>query len=332
MPSIKNIANLIKNFSSFVIVSHILPDGDSLGSSVALYSCLQNMGKDVSNLVEDETPHIYKFLDKTDEMISPGEMKSCEDIDCLIFLDCTDEKRGGENAFSLFNKIPVTINIDHHISNTHFADYNFVDYEASATGELIYYLILELSNNQKHSITPEIATALYTAIVTDTGNFKYDNTDSSTFKVAHELVKYGVDISKVRINVWENKSMASIKCLSEVLATLEVSTSGKVSWVCVTKDIIDKYGVDLGDLEDMINYPKSLEGVEIAIIFKEVSEGVFRIGLRSKEFVNVSKLAATFNGGGHEKAAGFILKGNIDNIIEKVTKKAENFYHVSLQN
>lgn len=327
MSSLKEIANIVKESSFFVIVSHISPDGDSIGSSVALYSYLRNIGKDVYNVVEDEVPHIYKFLDKTDDIISSDEIEFCEDIDCLIFLDCTDENRGGESAYSLFNKVPVTINIDHHISNTFFATYNLVEYEASATGELIYWLLLELNNNQKDNITPEIATALYTAIVTDTGNFKYDNTDSSTFKVAYELINHGVNISEVRINVWENRSIASIKCLNEVLATLKVSASGKVSWVCVTRDMIDKHGVDLSDLEDMINYPKSLTGVEIAIIFKEVVEGVCKIGLRSKEFVDVSKLASEFNGGGHEKAAGFTLKGHLDYIIEKVTKRAEDFYY-----
>jgi len=321
MNTMEKIQEKIKLSSSIAIFSHVAPDGDSIGSSIALYLCLKNMGKKVYNIVDDKIPNIYRFLEGSNQIMLPSSLSN-EKPDCYIFLDCADEYRAGESAYEILQKADVTINIDHHISNTHFATLNLVHPEAAATGEIIYNLILELQEN----ISPEIASALYTAISTDTGSFRYDNTKSSTMKIASQLLDYGVDLTKVRINVWESKSFASIQCLNKILPTLKISSTGKVAWIIAYREVIDSMGVDTSELDGMINYPKSISGVEIAIFFKELDTGEIKVGFRSKEFVDVSKLAAFFDGGGHAKAAGCTLKGSIDDVVKKVVAKAEEIY------
>ncbi len=326
MTTVKKIAEKIMQSNSIAIFSHISPDGDSIGSSVALYLSLKKMGKKVYNCIDDKIPNVYSFLNGNKDIVS-YDLFDKIDIDCIIFLDCADEFRAGKNAYKLLsNTNKDTINIDHHISNSLFASLNLVESKAAATSEIIHKLLLEM----KCEITSDIATALYVALITDTGSFRYDNVTSNTMDFASKLIDSGVDINAIRVNLWESKSLESIVFLSKVLSTLEVSSNGKISWIMAKNDLMKSMNLDTSELDQIINYPKSIKGVEIAIYFKELSNKSVKIGFRSKKNVDVSKLAAMFNGGGHPRAAGCVLKGKIDDIFNVVIKKAEEFYEASL--
>jgi phosphoesterase RecJ-like protein len=325
METVKKIVDKIMESNSIVIFSHVSPDGDSIGTSIALYLSLKEMGKEVYNCVDDKIPNVYNFLYGSEDIVSHDSLNK-NNYDCLIFLDCADEFRAGKNAYNLLLKTKDTINIDHHASNNFFASYNLVESKAAATGEIVYDLILKMNSD----ITSDIAAALYVALITDTGSFRFDNVTSHTMDLASKLINIGVDINKVRVNLWESKSSESVVFLGKVLSTLEVSLDGTISWIIAKNNLINSMDIDTSELDQIINYPKSIKGVEIALYFKELSNGSVKIGFRSKKFVDVSKLAAFFNGGGHPRAAGCIMKGKIDDVFDKVIKKTEEFYEASL--
>ena len=284
-------AKLLKEAGKMVIVSHISPDGDTLGSSLALAHALRMLGKEVMLNVDDDIPSVFSFLPGIGEYMRFAPDDSVP-ADLLIVIDASSADRAG-NAMNVV-KARSVLNIDHHKTNTHFADYLYLDSDAAATAEIIYSLLLELGTE----LNTEIATCIYEGLYTDTGSFKYSNTTSRTLSIASALLTYGVNPSLISDNM-EVKSRSQVEMLGKVLETLTFLRDGKIAYVEVTPELYD-YNVDT---DTFVSYPRYIEGVEVALLFKQVEENLTRVSFRSKQ-VDVAKIALSFGGGGHQKASG----------------------------
>ncbi len=301
---IELISETILESENIYIVSHVNPDGDNLGSCLSLALALKKIKKEVFILKVDETPLDFLFLPGIDMI---RDYKDGEDIDLLIALDSSDLGRLGKNK-KLLDIANTTINIDHHISNTNFADINLVDSKASASGELIYDILRQMDID----IDKDIATCIYTAISTDTGSFKYDNTSSKTHKITAKLIEYGADIKSVNINIYQNKSLARTKLLIKALNNMNMYFDNQVAIVKVSKNMLEKTGSTMEDTEGIVEFIRDIGPVEIAILIKENKDDEVKVSMRSKRFVDVAKITEAFNGGGHKMAAGCTIKKPID--------------------
>lgn len=315
MNNLSDIAAAIKRSESFLICGHITPDGDCLGSVLALGLSLEAMGKKVVMAGPDPIPAVYEFLPGI-ERFQTGPPPE-DDYDTIIVLDCSVPRRLGTGYQDLLAKQSVIINIDHHTGNGILGTYSFNDTGAAAVGEIVFDLLKLL----QVKISRETAINLYTAIVTDTGSFQYDNVTPGTHRRVAELLEFGVPGFQINVALHEEKPKAALVLLKEALHTLTITPCGKVCRMTVTLEMLKKAGAVDEHTEGLINYCRSVKGVEVGLLFREVLEGTYKVSLRSKN-IDVNKLAAQFGGGGHEKAAGCVLKGDLQEIRDMVTKQA----------
>ncbi|WP_422445727.1 DHH family phosphoesterase [Thermoanaerobacterium sp. DL9XJH110] len=303
------LSRIIRDNRTFIITSHIMPDGDSVGSLLALALALKKEGKIVFAVINDAIPEKYKFLPGSDDIIR-AHVNKC---DVVISLDCGDTQRLGFGR-ALKDLGNIVVNIDHHKSNSFFGDINLVDSKASSAGEIVYRLIKRITR-----IDYEIALCLYTSIVTDTGSARYSNTTPFSLKILAELVEMGVRPDFVSRRVFETKSLSSIFLLKSALDTLEISGDGKVASMYITKSMMETSGAREEDTDGIINYAREIEGVEVAVLFRETGDFI-KVGLRSNEWLDVSKIAEDFGGGGHARASGCILKTSLWEARDAVLK------------
>ncbi len=289
--SLAETGDMLKAAQKLVIVSHVSPDGDTLGSSLALMHALRMLGKDVIMNVDDDISTVYSFLPGIAEYRRFAPEESV-DADLLVIIDASSADRAG-NAMDVV-KSPAVLNIDHHKTNTRFADYLYLDSDAAATAEIIYSLLLEMGIK----LNRDIATCIYEGIYTDTGSFKYSNTTSNTLKTAADLLNYGVNPSLISDNM-ELKSRSQVEMLRKVLETLTFLKNGKIAYIEIPLELYN-HNVET---DAFISYPRYVEGVEIALLFKQVEANLTRVSFRSKE-IDVAKVALSFGGGGHKKASG----------------------------
>lgn len=301
--SFASIAALLAAARSLVITGHVHPDGDCLGSVLALYHGLVATGKKVQMLIDDDIPAMYRFMPGVELIGKPADAKLV--CDALVVLDASDAERIGKVGAAV--EAPV-INIDHHTSNVKFADYWLIDSQAAATGELILRLFREM----KTEITEDIAICLYTAIATDCGFFKYANTSPSTLRDAAYLMECGAQPHLIAEQL-DTRPLATLTALGKVLQTLEFHSGGQIATISVTREV----GEYAQNTEGFINYPRTVEGVEVAIMFKEAEDKNVRVSLRSKN-IDVSSIALSFGGGGHMRAAGCTVTGSLKDAQAKV--------------
>ncbi|NLY74753.1 MAG: bifunctional oligoribonuclease/PAP phosphatase NrnA [Firmicutes bacterium] len=312
---------LIEAKNQFIVTCHVHPDGDAIGSLLAVGFLLKKLGKNVELVCSEGVPTVYTFLEGS-ELIKKERGPSLLP-EVLIAVDCAERERCAlaEEIWGIPGLI--VINIDHHITNTGFGNLNIVDSQAAATGEVLLRLFKEAGI----ALEQGVATALYTAVATDTGFFRYSNTSSFTLELAATLVKeYGVEPAKVAEQVHEQKSFNSIRLLGEVLCTLKVGVGGKVAWMVLDQEMLNKYPVENEETESFVNYARSIEGVEIGILFKELRANEIKLSWRSSVNVDVSKLAAYFGGGGHARAAGCTLNGPVKKVVDDVLRFVAGFY------
>ncbi len=314
--SIKTAKTAIKKFNKFLISAHINPEGDSIGSQIALASLLRRIGKDVIILNDSPVPHVLQFMNGTENILK--EMPRNFEFDAAIILDCPDMTRVGSIS-KYIGSDKIIINIDHHISNEDFGRYNWVNAQCSSVGEMIF----ELFKSFKLKIKYDEAMAIYAAIMTDTGSFKYTNTSSRTHRIAAELMEIGVRPYEIYGRIYEASSIQDTNLLSEALQTLKVSDDGKVAWLWVTKAMLKKTKASLEGTEELINFARSIDGVEVAALFRETgTKDKIKVSFRSKGKIDVNKLASYFGGGGHVTASGCSVYGKIQDVENKVLDKA----------
>ncbi len=314
------IKKAIKGAKTALVVSHVDPDGDSIGSMIAMGMLLGKMGVSADLYSEDGIPRVYKFLHGSERVKTSLDFK--QHFDLLIAVDASDIKRLGDKISP--RKISKTIiNIDHHPDNTKYGDINYAT-KSSSTAELIY----KLAKYLKIKIDREMAENLYVALITDTGNYRYENTSIITFNMAGELLKAGVDTHEITTKIYDTKTIASIRIQAAALSTLEISPDRKAAWATVTQDMMDRVGAKGEDLVGLVDQIRSIEGVEVAILFRE-EPGKVKVNFRSKEKVNVSEIARRFGGGGHIRAAGAILQGDVKDAEKKVIAEALKYLKAS---
>ncbi len=308
----QKVFELINNNQNFLIVSHKNPDGDSIGSEIALAMALMKLNKKVYIYNSDAPPERYSKFPKA-SLIKTEKKNFKEDV--TIFVDCAEINRVGKIKENIDFSKP-SINIDHHIGNTKFGSVNLIKPDHSSTAEIIYQLI-----KNEIPMDKEIATYLYIGILTDTGAFRYPNTTSHSLRVASELVAYGVIASQVSQFIWFTDPEARIKLLGDVLRTMNLYD--KISIMYVTKEMLEKHRAKEEDTEEFIDYGLSIKGIETAAIIKEREDGTLKVSLRSKNNVPVQELAAKYGGGGHRTASGFTVKKEIEPFKKELKKELE---------
>lgn len=311
---INKVKSLIEDANNIYIASHVSPDGDNLGSITAMYLQLKKNDKNVFLIEDDEIPDAQKFLPAICEMVRSSELEKNPDL--FITLDCADINRLG-SAKELFESAKNTINIDHHSTNTRFADVNIVDEKSPATGETLYEVLKALN----YEINKDIATCLYTAISSDTGSFKYDSVRKSTFLIAAELLEYGVNINEVAVNLYQNRSIEKTNLLLKVMDTLELHLDNKIGLVILTDEDIKNCGAKKSDADGIVEFVRDISTVELAILLKEKKDSV-RLSTRSKSYIDVTNIAAKFGGGGHIRASGATINLDIEDAKKEVLKYA----------
>ncbi|MDP2929673.1 MAG: bifunctional oligoribonuclease/PAP phosphatase NrnA [Candidatus Omnitrophota bacterium] len=322
---LSEVIEAIKRGKRFLITAHVNLEGDALGSQLAMKELLVGMGKDAFILDSDPVPEHYRFLPKASEV--SNDLNNINDFDAAVVLDCPTLNRTGKIKDVIKDRAKPIINIDHHISNEKFGDVNWVEPNASSAGEMVFRLFKETGT----VMTKEIALSLYIAILTDTGSFNYDNTSSATHEIAGELLGYGLDPALVSESVYERRSIEDINLLGLVLSTIRINSGGTIAHLEVTKDMLDKTGADIAKSEGIINFARSIDGVKVAVLFKEDQKDKNRINIsfRSKgngDVIDVNKIASFFGGGGHTKASGCIMMGGIKEVKKKVLEKIEEAF------
>jgi len=310
METIQNIVSEIRDSRSFLLTTHESPDGDAVGSSLALASFLRKIGKDVCVHFRDPVPELFKFLPGSDTVAAHIPDR---DFDIGIVLDVGEFRRAGIE-FCSFKRMGKLINLDHHLKCENFGAHNLIDSTAAATGVLVYRII----NLFDYSIDVETALCLYVAIISDTGSFRYSNANREAFSIAGEMIDCGVNAWDVAGQIYENQPRKRLELLSRSLSTLEVICDGQAASLTVTCAMYDETGADAELTDGFVNYPRSIKGVEVAIFFRQLDVQTCKVGFRSKGAVNVAGFAAAFGGGGHHNAAGCTVSGKLDEIKAKV--------------
>ncbi len=309
------VVDILKKGKSFFIGSHEDPDGDAIGSLLALGEALRLSRKRI--VLFNEGP-------LTDTMASMPGIERVVDamdhgtrFDALFILDCATLERLGRISLELGGR-GCLINIDHHENNTQFGDLNIVDGDSSSTGEIIYRLIraADLPMNEK------IAEGIFVAIQTDTGSFRYHNTTRAAFEIAGEMFDWGVDPWRISRKVMDSYSVDKLQFLAAALKTIEVYHEGKVGLMTITREMCSAWGADHFDVERFADFPRYIAGVEVAALIREREEECYRFSLRSNDSVNVADLAGHFGGGGHPRAAAFTREGTLDSIKHEFLSKA----------
>jgi phosphoesterase RecJ-like protein len=292
----------INRSNSLCIVGHIRPDGDCVGSQLGLTLALQNEGKKVVCWNEDSIPQKYRFLDRNETIQKPRRGLK---FDCVIATDAASFERLGAVGECITNR-KLFINIDHHESNTRYADLNWVSARESSTGELVFRLL----HTAKWPVTKPIADCLFTAVSTDTGSFQYPSTRPGTYHVAGELVRRGADLAKITDEVYQSYPLSRARLLRHVYSKFRLSHNNQIAYFWLKKADFARTGADSSDSEGLIDHIRAIEPVIVACVFEELEPELTRISLRSKsEKVNVNEIAAQFGGGGHPAAAGARIPG-----------------------
>lgn len=313
--SLQQAVTALQGAASCVLFLHVNPDGDSVGSSLGLGLALERLGRRVAYAYADFFPSAFRFLEGHERFRPWHEIEG--DFDLAVALDCSSPERVGD-AEPLLRRCRGVLNVDHHPSNPGFGDYYWVEPDRSCVGEMVFELVEALGV----PLEPAIAYAIYTAIVTDTGSFRYEQTTSLTLRYAAALLDAGVRPERVGLALFENRSPAALRLLRAALASLEFSEDERLAWMTVTQAVMAETGARPEDAEGLIGYARSVAPVELALLFYEEPDGRVRVSFRSKRAVDVSRLAAAFGGGGHVRAAGCTLPGPVEAVRERVLAAA----------
>jgi phosphoesterase RecJ-like protein len=322
--TVRQILDALSRHREFVVACHVNPEGDALGSALALKAFLEEQGKHVKTFCQDPVPHILEFLPGSETVIS--RISELDLPEAILIVDCAELERTGEEFTQFVANFqdktsgPV-INIDHHESNNLFGDINLVRPEASSTCEILY----DLFQTSAQDISLTNATCLYTGLVHDTGSFQFPNTTARTLKTGASLVRIGVRPAEVSRNLYENQAPARLKLLALALLTLRFEDNGRRAEMVLTSEMFQKTGTAADAAEGFINYLSAVQGVEVAMLFREQSPKIYKVSFRSREHVDVGKVAASLGGGGHRQASGASLEGSLEQVRNLVHARLDQY-------
>ncbi len=303
---ILGILRVLREGERFLVCSHSRPDGDAVGSMLAMGMLLRQMGKRADLVTADRIPAVYRTLPQADAIRTA--MRVHGPYDAAILLECDGLERTRLLGLEPF----FAINMDHHLSGTPWGQVNWIDRNASSAGEMVYRLVQAAGG----TVTSEMATCIYTTVLTDTGGFCYGSTRASTFQLARELVEAGADPIRIAQDVYFSTPAAKLLLLGAALGNLH--REGRLAWLWVTDEDMQRTGAAEEDCEGIVNYALSIAGVEAAVFLRELPEGRMRVSLRSKGQVNVAAIAGSLDGGGHENAAGCTLDGPLASAVDAI--------------
>jgi phosphoesterase RecJ-like protein len=296
------VLDAVRQCRRVLLFAHVYPDGDVLGSQLGLGLALQAAGRRVTFACAHPVPDPFHFLPGAADVQQWKTGRN--EFDLVVALDCPDPARLGGLLDGARGPGARVLNIDHHGDNRRYGDVNWVDTRAAATGEMVYDVVeaLELP------LTADVAVNLYTAIVTDTGSFRYSNTTPKTFRVAARLIEAGVDPAHVATTVYETRQLGGLRLLGQILQGVETDPDGTVAWLVIDRG--QAGSPDLPEAEEFVNYPRSVRTAKVAVLFRELPDAV-KVSLRAKGEVDVARIASRLGGGGHPNAAGVILPGSL---------------------
>ncbi len=305
------IISVLNGSREIAILPHIAADGDALGSSLALALALSGMGKSVKVLLEEEIPLLYNFLPGRHmaEVYADGT-KSYETV---VALDTGDTGRLGKRL-TVFEAAKVTVNIDHHFTNSEFAFHNYVSPGTAAVGEIIFQIVKRIGVK----LDTDISTCLYVAIIMDTAGFRYSNTTSQTHQVAAELIGNGVNVAEISQQVFDSTSYEKVRLMCVAIQVLELLEKGRVAIIPLSNDMIRQTGAKEEDCDGIVNIGRNIRGVKVAAMLRQWDNGEIKVNLRAVSDVDVSAIASLYGGGGHKKAAGYITKGTLEAARERL--------------
>jgi bifunctional oligoribonuclease and PAP phosphatase NrnA len=313
----------LKKSKHILLTSHANPDGDAIGSLIAMGRALAALDKKTVLYNESPIPAVYRFLPAVNHVVS--KIPTDDIFDTAVILDCGDLQRIGK-ASSAVDSIPVTINIDHHITNTGFGNLQLIDTAACATAEIVYHIIKKLAV----PLTREIATSIYTGILTDTGSFRFSNTNRTAFAICEEMIASGVNPYHIAQYVYGTYSLGRIKLLNLALDSIEISKNGKLSLMTLTREMLKETKTQPEDADGLINYARRIEAVKVAVLIQELQndtnlsgENMFHVSLRSDGKMDVAAIASSFGGGGHASAAGFSIQSPLPELKSQIFNLAE---------
>lgn len=307
-------AAAIRSASKIAIACHVNPDGDALGSMLGLGLAIETgfPEKQVTFFAQDGVPFIYRFLPGSNRVLTNSEPL---DLDLAIVVDSGDIARVGDNVRQLLTAAPRILDIDHHIGEGSFGSVRLLDNRAAATAEIVFDLLNELDL----IIDRDIATCLFTGVITDTGSFRFMNVTPRTLRVAASLIESGASPALIAEQVFDNRPFAATRLMGLALSTLSCTADGRVAWATISREAFECAGASDEDTEGFINPIRAVRGAEVALLFREVEPGRVRISLRSVDGVDVARIAAKFGGGGHRMAAGCTINGALDDAVAAVT-------------
>lgn len=313
---INNIVDKLSQSKKIGITCHTSPDGDSLGSVLALFQGLVKLGKDVYVMSKEPLPETFQYLPFSYEVTKNIDVV-LDGTDTVVVLDCGNIDRINSNL-NLQNREYTLLNIDHHISNDMYGDINYVSTSSAAVAEIIFKILSFLDVD----IDKNIAICLYTSLITDTGSFRHSNTTQLTHQIAGKLIDTGIDFTEIHRIIFENKKFERVKLYGRIIEGMELALDSKVCLMELTENTLKEFNIDKGDTSDIINIGTQINTVEVAILLKE-SEDSLKVSLRSKNIVDVRKLSEEFGGGGHVRAAGFTVSRPLDEIKQILINKLE---------
>ena len=325
--------DIILSAKKILLTTHENPDGDGLGSEVALYHHLLDIGKDVKIINCSPTPAMYDFINKSKCIETYDENTHSEWInnaDLAIVFDVGDFKRTRSLKSAIEKNIIPVMNIDHHPhpKNNTF-DYNIVDTTSAATGCMVRSYLKEA---RKQPLTKEICEGIYLAVMTDTGCFRHSNTDTYCHSIAIECLEKGVDTNSIYQKIYENSSKTRVSVLGEMIKNISYDLDGQFAWSIVTSDIMKKHDATKNDLEGFSDFIRSIEGVEVALVIYEVDQNICRINFRSKGNFLVNNIAKSFGGGGHAFASGAVVNESLEQAKEIVISNSKKIIQEQIEN
>ena len=298
----EQLTEALRQARNVLIASHVFPDADAIGSQLALGNILESLGKRVFCYCQEYVASMYEFLPGSERLSS--DFPDVAQFDAAVAVDCGDQYRLGDKMVQLLTIRPFIV-IDHHAGHKDFGDIGWVEPDRSSTGEMIFDLAMALGA----SISYNAAFCLYTAIVSDSGSFKYESTSAYTFQVAAHLLNLGVIPSEVAGKLYDNFSVNRLRLLEKVLGSLAVHSDGQIAVITATNEMFEASGAQREDTEEFINLPRALRSVKVAAFLKESLDGYIKVSLRAKGECDVSRVAMKYGGGGHRNAAGYRMKG-----------------------
>jgi len=319
---ITNIIDLIDQKQNIILSSHMGPDGDSLGSQLAFYLYLKSLGKNVWIYNEGHIPHyFFNFANIELVVTEPDKWLVPESgFDLAIIFECTSLDRIGDVKNLVSDGMEV-INIDHHLENSEYGRYNYVDPGASSVGEMI----LRIFKQADFKPDKLVATYLFIAILTDTGRFHFSSTTPAALRAAADLVETGLEVKEITDKIYYCATQEQIRLTSEVVANMELFYDNQVCILTLRRSALNKYGLKYGDVEGLVEWTMRIKGIKIGALLKDKEENLTKISLRSQGNVDVYKLAQFFNGGGHMNASGCQIDANLDSAKEQLVKKIKEF-------